>query len=91
MLSRHAITEGARIRRGFPRCQQMEKIMTSTQNTDLRPRPLSSDRCNADQKGVENRRIVVALALFALLLLGEAALFMQAVRTVPDFLNYVFP
>jgi hypothetical protein len=43
----------------------------------------------APSRAVENRRIVIATILFALLLIGEAALFMHAVRTIPDFLiNY---
>jgi hypothetical protein len=67
--------------------------MTSTQKAALRPQPLPSNRSDAKQRAVENRRVVIAAALFALLLLGEAALFMQAVRTIPDFLinDYALP
>jgi hypothetical protein len=66
--------------------------MTSNK-TALSRQPLPSDRGNAQQTAVENRRIVIAAALFALLLIGEAALFMQAVRAIPDFLTnyYVLP
>lgn len=63
--------------------------MTSTHKVGLGPRHLSSDRCNAERRAVENPRIVIAAALFALLLLGEAVLFMHAVRTIPDFLSYL--
>jgi hypothetical protein len=43
----------------------------------------------APSRTIEDRWIVVAATLFALLLIGEAALFMHAARTIPDFLiNY---
>lgn len=45
---------------------------------------VQSDR--APSRARDNRRIVIAAALFALLLVGEAALFMHAERTIPDFL-----
>jgi uncharacterized protein with HEPN domain len=48
---------------------------------------VQSDR--APPRAFENRRIVIAATLFALLLIGEAALFIHAARTIPDFLiNY---
>jgi hypothetical protein len=67
--------------------------MTLTHKTVLNPEPLPSNRSDARQRAVANRRIVIAAALFALLLIGEAALFMQAVRTIPDFLinDYALP
>jgi hypothetical protein len=46
-----------------------------------------SDR--APSHSIENRRIVIAATLFALLLIGEAALVIHAARTIPDFvINY---
>lgn len=63
--------------------------MTLTHNVGLRPQPLSPDHGNAEHRDVENPRIVIAVALFALLLLGEAVLFMHAARTIPDFLSYL--
>lgn len=63
--------------------------MTSTPKVGLKPRHLSSDRFNAEHSAVENSRVVIAAALFALLLLGEAMLFVHAVRTIPDFLSYL--
>jgi hypothetical protein len=48
---------------------------------------VESDR--APSRSIENRRIVIAATLFALLLIGEAALVIHAARTIPDFLiNY---
>lgn len=52
---------------------------------------VQSDR--APSRPIEDRRIVIAATLFALLLIGEAALFIHAARTIPDFLinYYVVP
>jgi hypothetical protein len=48
---------------------------------------VESDR--APSRSIENRRIVIAATLFALPLIGEAALVIHAARTIPDFLiNY---
>jgi hypothetical protein len=48
---------------------------------------VQSDR--APSRSIENRRIVIAATLLALLLIGEAALVIHAARTIPDFLtNY---
>lgn len=59
--------------------------MTSTHEAS--PQALPSHR-EAQPRAVENRRVVIAAALFAALLIGEAALFMLAVRTVPGFVDY---
>jgi hypothetical protein len=60
-----------------------------TFSTDKTTEPSLSDRSSVQRRFVENRWLVVAAAFFALLLIGEAALFMHAVRTIPDFLvNY---
>ena len=48
---------------------------------------VQSDR--APSRVIEDRRTFIAATLFALLLIGEAALLMHAARTIPDFLiNY---
>lgn len=48
---------------------------------------IPSDR--AASRAAENRRIAIVATLFALLLIGEAALIIHAALTFPDFLiNY---
>jgi hypothetical protein len=43
----------------------------------------------APLRAVEDRRTIIAVALLALLLIGDAALLMHAAQTIPDFLiNY---
>jgi hypothetical protein len=57
--------------------------------TDTASRP--SERSSAQDRSIENRRIVIAAALFALLLICGAALFVHAVRTIPDVLLNYYP
>ncbi len=62
--------------------------MTSTCKTHKTPQPLPSD---ARRRAVKNGRIVIAAALFALVLIGEAVLFIHSIRTIPDFLMNYYP
>ena len=39
------------------------------------------------RRSVENSRLVIAAVFIVLLLIGEAALFAHAVKTMPDFLS----
>jgi len=48
---------------------------------------LPSKRREFSQRSVENRRLGIAAGLVLLLLMGEAALFVHGVKTVPDFLS----
>jgi hypothetical protein len=40
-----------------------------------------------DRRSVENSRLVIAAVFIVLMLIGEAALFAYAVKTMPDFLS----
>jgi hypothetical protein len=48
---------------------------------------LTSKRADVGSRSVENSRLVIAAAFIVLLLIGEAALFAYAVKTMPDFLS----
>jgi hypothetical protein len=41
-----------------------------------------------DRRSVENSRLPIAAVFIVLLLIGEAALFAHAVKTMPDFLSH---
>jgi hypothetical protein len=62
--------------------------MASTYTTTTpSPATLPSKRADLGRRSVENGRLVIAAALIVLLLMGEAALFAHAVKTMPDFLS----
>jgi hypothetical protein len=48
---------------------------------------LPSKRAGLDRRSVGNSRLVIAAVFIVLLLIGEAALFAHAVKTMPDFLS----
>jgi hypothetical protein len=48
---------------------------------------LPTKRADLDRRPVENSWLVIAAVFIVLLLIGEAALFVHAVRTMPDFLS----
>lgn len=48
---------------------------------------LTSKRADVGSRSVENGRPVIAAAFIVLMLIGEAALFAYAVKTMPDFLS----
>ena len=48
---------------------------------------LPSKRAGFDYCSVGNSRLVIAAVFIVLLLIGEAALFAHAVKTMPDFLS----
>ncbi len=58
---------------------------------DLHNHTLSSDVdiqiADVGSRSVENSRLVIAAVFIVLLLIGEAALFAYAVKTMPDFLS----
>jgi hypothetical protein len=59
--------------------------MASTSTTT--PSTLPSRRPDLDRRAVENGRLVITAVFIVLLLIGEAALFAHAVKTMPDFLS----
>ena len=61
--------------------------MASTGTTTPSPATLPRRRANLDRRSVENSRLVIAAVFIVLLLIGEAALFAYAVKTMPDFLS----
>ena len=62
----------------------MASICTTTPSPETLPRK----RAVLDRRSVENSRLVIAAAVFiVLMLIGEAALFAYAVKTMPDFLS----
>ena len=61
--------------------------MASTGTTTPSPATLPRRRANLDRRSVENSRLVIAAVFIVLLLMGEAALFAHAVKTMPDFLS----
>ena len=48
---------------------------------------LTSKRADVGSRSVENSRLAIAAVFIVLLLIGEAALFAYAVKTMPDFLS----
>ena len=48
---------------------------------------LPSKRAGLDRRLAGNSRLVIAAVFIVLLLIGEAALFAHAVKTMPDFLS----
>ena len=61
--------------------------MASTGTTTPSPAALPRKRAVLDRRSVENSRLVIAAVFIVLLLIGEAALFAHAVKTMPDFLS----
>ncbi len=61
--------------------------MASTCTTTSSPATLPRKRADLDRRSVENSRLVIAAVFIVLLLIGEAALFVHAVKTMPDFLS----
>jgi hypothetical protein len=61
--------------------------MASTCTTIPSPATLTSKRADVGSRSVENSRLVIAAVFIVLLLIGEAALFAYAVKTMPDFLS----
>ena len=61
--------------------------MASTGTTTPSPAALPRKRAVLDRRSVENSRLVIAAVFIVLLLMGEAALFAHAVKTMPDFLS----
>ena len=59
--------------------------MASTCTTT--PSPATLPRKRADLDAVENSWLVIAAVFIVVLLIGEAALFVHAVKTMPDFLS----
>ena len=60
--------------------------MASTYTTIPSPATLTSKRADVGSRSVENT-LVIAAVFIVLLLIGEAALFAHAVKTMPDFLS----
>ena len=61
--------------------------MASTGTTTPSPAALPRKRAVLDRRSVENGRLVITAVFIVLLLIGEAALFAHAVKTMPDFLS----
>ena len=61
--------------------------MASTGTTTPSPARLPRRRAVLDRRSVENSRLAIAAAFIVLMLIGEAALFAYAVKTMPDFLS----
>ncbi len=61
--------------------------MGSTCRTTPSPATLPLKRSDLDRRSVENSRLVIAAVFIVLMLIGEAALFAYAVKTMPDFLS----
>ena len=57
--------------------------MTSTGTTT----PSLATRADLDRRWAKNSGLVIAAVFIVLLLIGEAALFAHAVKTMPDFLS----
>ena len=61
--------------------------MTSTGTTTPSPATLPRKRTDLDRRWAKNSGLVIAAVFIVLLLIGEAALFAHAVKTMPDFLS----
>jgi hypothetical protein len=61
--------------------------MASTCTTIPSPATLTSKRADVGSRSVENSRLVIAAVFIVMMLIGEAALFAYAVKTMPDFLS----
>ena len=61
--------------------------MASTCTTIPSPATLPSKRADVGSRSVGNSRLVIAAVFIVLMLIGEAALFAYAVKTMPDFLS----
>ena len=61
--------------------------MASTCTTIPPPATLTSKRADVGSRSVENSQLVITAAFIVLMLIGEAALFAHAVKTMPDFLS----
>ena len=61
--------------------------MTSTGTTTPSPATLPRKRADLDRRWAKNSGLVIAAVFIVLLLIGEAALFAHAVKTMPDFLS----
>ena len=61
--------------------------MASTCTTIPSPATLTPRRADVGSRSVKNSRLVIAAAFIVLMLIGEAALFAYAVKTMPDFLS----
>jgi hypothetical protein len=61
--------------------------MASTGTTTPSPATLSRKHAVLERRSVENSRLVIAAVFIVLMLIGEAALFAYAVKTMPDFLS----
>ena len=61
--------------------------MASTSTTPPSPATLPRKRADLDRRSIENGRLAIASVFIVSLLIGEAALFAYAVKTMPDFLS----
>ena len=61
--------------------------MALTCTTRPSPATLTSKHADVGSRSVENSRLAIAAAFIVLMLIGEAALFGYAVKTMPDFLS----
>ena len=61
--------------------------MASTCTTTPSPATLPRKRADLDRRWAKNSGLVIAAVFIVLLLIGEAALFAHAVKTMPDFLS----
>ena len=61
--------------------------MASICTTTPPPATLPSKRADLDRRSLGNSRLVIAAVFIVLPLIGEAALFAHAVKTMPDFLS----
>ena len=61
--------------------------MTSTGTTTPSPATLPRKRADVDHRWAKNSGLVIVAVFIVLLLIGEAALFAHAVKTMPDFLS----
>ena len=64
--------------------------MASTCTTTPSPATLPTKRADLDRRSVENSWLLIAAVFIVLLLIGEAALFVHAVKTMPDFLSQAY-
>ena len=64
--------------------------MASICTTTPSPATLPTKRADLDRRSVENSWLLIAAVFIVLLLIGEAALFVHAVKTMPDFLSQAY-
>lgn len=72
----------------FLSLQDRGPASSSSELTSLPPTAtVPCKRRHLGRRSVENRRLVLAVVLFLLLVMAEAAPFAHAVKTIPDFLS----